>query len=318
MPLPMYADLVLGIDGGGSHTVVLLAERQTDGRVLGRGQVGPSNQQSIGEAAALQALEDGIHAAFAEANLPRGTVAAAALGLAGVDHPATAQLFLNWADRFQFATKTTIHNDAVILLAAGTPAGWGVAVVAGTGSIAFSRSPDGRFDRSGGWGYLLGDEGSAYALALAGMRAVCRAADGCALATKLTRAILAQMDLREPLEIINAVYLGAWDRARLAMLAPVVLTTAEEGDEVAVQIVKQQARELAQTTVAAARKLNLPLDRIPLALTGGAILNGRSYREQFLAELRTLGLRAEPVALVTEPALGAVRIARDLLGTSNH
>jgi N-acetylglucosamine kinase-like BadF-type ATPase len=186
-------------------------------------------------------------------------------------------------------------------------------VVAGTGSIAFARNREGRMARAGGWGYLLGDEGSAFGLALAGLRAVARANDGCAPPTTLTSMLLARMGLSEPLEMIDAVYRGGWDRARLATLAPLVREAADAGDAVASEIVAREARLLAETAVAAAQKVALPKNRLPLALTGGPILNGENYRELLLSAFTKLGYQAEPVALVHEPVVGALRMARELL-----
>ena len=103
-------------------------------------------------------------------------------------------------------------EDAALLLAAGTPDGWGVAVVAGTGSMAFARGTDGRTARAGGWGPLLGDEGSGYALALSGLRAAARAADGRAQATLLTDRLLAACGLSRPEDLVGIVYQGG-DRA---------------------------------------------------------------------------------------------------------
>ena len=122
------------------------------------------------------------------------------------------------------------------------------------------------------------------------------------------------MGLNEPLELIKAVYRGDWDRSRLATLAPVVLVAADQGDPVALALIQSEATELAKTTVAAARKLSLPLDRLPLAVTGGTILNGPTYRERFLTALRSLGLDPDPVTLVREPAEGAIRVARRAAG----
>ncbi|HLW67953.1 MAG TPA: BadF/BadG/BcrA/BcrD ATPase family protein [Gemmataceae bacterium] len=309
--MAQYPDLILGIDGGGSHTIAVLAERASNGRILGRGEAGPSNIQSVGDAA-LRALEEAIAGTFANTGRARGSVAAAVLGLAGVDHPDAVKVIRAWAERFGLADRLKVENDSVLLLAAGTPQGWGLAVVAGTGSIAFARNRDGRMERSGGWGYVLGDEGSAYSLGLGGLRAVARASDGSAPATILTRTLLARMNLREPLEMIEAVYRGDWDRARIATLAPLVGEAAESGDAVAAGIVALQARLLAETVVAAARKVELPRDRVPLALTGGPILNGQHYREHFLSALRKLDLNPDPVALVHDPVEGAIRIAREL------
>ncbi len=306
-------DLVIGIDGGGSHTVAFLAEREQTGVILSQGLAGPSNIQAVGEERAAKALDEAVSAAFAAARFERGPVAAAALGMAGADHPDSVAVIKEIARRLRLATTVEVVNDAVLLLEAGTPDGWGLAVIAGTGSIAFGRSKDGRFDRSGGWGYLLGDEGSAYALALAGTRAVARASDGCGDATVLTKTILAFMGLSEPLQMIDAVYRGTWDRAKLATIAPLVLSAAEEGDPIAVGIVEREATELARTTAAAARKLKLPPDRLPLAITGGVIVNSLRYRQRFLEALRADGINPEPVTPVFEPANGALRIARRLV-----
>lgn len=307
--------LVLGIDGGGSHTVAILAERRPGGAILGKGISGPSNIQAVGSERALLALEDSIARAFASAKKARGPVAAAVLGLAGADHDDAADIVRQWAHQYRLADSVQVGNDATLLLAAGTPDGWGIAVIAGTGSIAFARDREGNFDRSGGWGYLLGDEGSAYALALGAVKAVARHADGCGPATALTRKLLSHMGLQEPLQLIHAVYRGAWDRARLASLAPVVLEAAAAGDVVAQAIAEREAGELARTTAAAARKRSLPLDGLPLALTGGTLLDA-SYRQRFLDALAREGVRPQPVTMVEEPAIGAVRMARELLPTS--
>jgi len=125
--------------------------------------------------------------------------------------------------------------------------------------------------------------------------------------------VLEFMGLKNPLEMIHAVYRDSWERAKLATLAPIVLQLASAGDEIARGIVTREADELARTTAGAARKLDLLGARVPLALTGGAILNDEDYREIFLNCLRTHGVEPDPVALVDEPAIGAVRVARRLL-----
>src|SRR5258708_4442762 len=125
---PFHDDLVLGIDGGGSHTLAYLAARSLDGPVVGRGSSGPSNIQAVGEERAFAALDEAISRAFAEAGRPRGKVVAAALGLAGVDHAESAAVIRDWATRVNLADRLDIGNDATLLLAAGTPDGWGVAV----------------------------------------------------------------------------------------------------------------------------------------------------------------------------------------------
>ncbi|MCZ2342896.1 MAG: hypothetical protein LC104_14070 [Bacteroidales bacterium] len=303
-------DLVLGVDGGGTHTVAVLAQR-TSGRVLGRGAAGASNIQSAGEQSALRALEESIEQAFDQAGQPREPVAAACLGLAGVDRNEGLDVIQNWAARYELAGLVPVANDATLLLAAGTPEGWGVAVVAGTGSIAFTRTPTGQVDRCGGWGYLLGDEGSGYQIALAGLRAVCRAYDQCSPPTQLLTRILRHMGLPDgdgP-SLIPAVYRGKWDRTVLASLAPIVLEAAQDGDAIACAIVTEQAVALAKTTAVAAQKCGFPPGAVPLALTGGVILGSALFRRLYLHALVEAGFHAEPIQCVSEPCVGAVKVA---------
>jgi N-acetylmuramic acid 6-phosphate etherase len=298
---------LLGIDGGGSHTVALLAD--ANGSILGRGEAGPSNIQAVGVERGLAALDEAVTKAFAAAGRPRGPVASAWLGLAGADRPEDARLITDWATRVGLAARVEVSGDARLLLAAGTPAGWGVAVVAGTGSIAFGRSPDGRTSRAGGWGYLLGDEGSGYDLAVAALQAITRASDGRGPATALTERFLNHLGLRESSELVPAVYRGGRDRAALAALAPLVLASAEAGDAVADAIVEEGAWELAEAVVAAARPLELERGPLPLALAGGLLLESERYRGRLLHALEELEVQVEPVELVREPAAGAVGLA---------
>jgi N-acetylmuramic acid 6-phosphate etherase len=299
-------DLVIGVDGGGSSTVALVASQSA---ILGRGESGPSNLYAVGEARAFQALDEALAAAFVAAGRSRAKVRAAVLGLAGADRPADADIIHGWAERSGLAQHIEVINDAVLLLAAGTPDGWGVGLVAGTGSIAFSRAPDGRTARAGGWGHLLGDEGSGYGLALAGLRAAAQAADGRGPVTTLTDLFLHELGVSEPMDLIPAVYRGGRDRAALAALAPVVLEAGLQGDAIAREIVREAADQLARAVAAAATAVQLRLTDLPLAITGGTLLGSDNYRQTVLHALTKHGVRPDPVQMVHEPAEGGVRLA---------
>jgi N-acetylmuramic acid 6-phosphate etherase len=308
--------LVLGIDGGGTHTSALLADPTAAGdrRFLGRGSAGPSNLQTAGEERAFLALEEAVTRAFAAARMPRAAVEAACLGLAGAGRPADQAAIHRWAGRFRLAERVEVTTDAALLLAAGTPEGWGLALVAGTGSMAFGRTADGHEARSGGWGPLLGDEGSGYDLALAGLRAVARAADGRGLATALTGPVLDHLDVREPAGLIAKVHGESLGRPELAALAPLVLKVAQDGDAVAVRLVDRAADDLAAAVWAVAERLALAKDLVPLALAGALLLSSEELRRRMLDRLAARGLRISPVGLVQEPAEGAVRIAAQAAG----
>ncbi len=305
----MTIPLVLGIDGGGTNTVALLAAAAT-GEVIGRGTGGPSNIQAVGVESALAALDDAIDAAFRAANLGRCRVGAACLGLAGIDRDEGMDVIGAWAAWVGLSEHLQIANDATLLLAAGTPDGWGLAVIAGTGSIAFVKTPTGELGRCGGWGYLMGDEGSAYCIAVRGLRAACRAFDGVGPATVLAERFVGAMKLNGVPDLIPAVYRGTWDRAAIAGLAPHVLAASEMGDPVAVGIVRDEAVELARTAAGAVKSNGLPTADLPVALAGGVLTLNAPFRKLFLDALGECGIAPGAVSIVTEPALGAVVLAR--------
>ena len=304
---------VIGIDGGGTGTVALLADAVT-GAILGRGESGPSNIQGVGVEAALKSLDDAIDNAFEAAGIPRSTVSAVCLGLAGIDRQEGLDVIHGWAARVALADKVLVANDATLLLAAGTPDGWGLAVIAGTGSIAFVKTPSGELGRCGGWGYLMGDEGSAYRIAVQGLRAACRAFDRVDPPTALVDRFVTAMNLSEAPDLIPAVYRGTWDRAAIAGLAPLVLIAAEQGDAVAMQIVREEATELARTAAGAVKANGLLREQLPIALAGGVLTLSESYRRIFLSALADYGIVPGSMKLVTDPALGAVVLAQRATG----
>jgi N-acetylmuramic acid 6-phosphate etherase len=308
--------LLLGIDGGGTHTTGRLAKASPGaGRLwssLARSQSGPSNRQSVGDGRALAALEEVVATLFAQAGIARQPVAVACLGLAGADRPEDRDFIQDWSSRIGLAKRVIVANDAETLLAAGTPHGNGIALVAGTGSIAYGRAADGRTARAGGWGHLFGDEGSAYGIALAGLRAVARAADGRDGPTCLTEEFLKKLGLQRPQQLVPAIYGRGLDRASLAALAPLVLEAAP-GDRTAAQIVEHSASELVQAVAAVARKLWRMDKPFPFAIAGGLLVARKSYRGTVLDAIRSAGLAPDPVKVVDDPSEGALRLALNAL-----
>jgi N-acetylmuramic acid 6-phosphate etherase len=309
------AEFVLGIDGGGSKTVAWLSPVESvDEKVpIGRGEAGASNPQSVGWEVALENLEQAADAAFADAGMMPGTVESACVALAGGDRDDVRIRLQEWCQRRGLARHFLPTHDASPLLAAGTPDGTGIAIVSGTGSFAFGQSTDERIVRAGGWGYLFGDEGSGYSIALAGLRAAAKAFDGRGDATQLCDRFLQQLGLQKPDELINSIYSRSNDRRRLASLAETVCIAADDNDSVASEIIQNEVKELVQMTSAVARNLQFDDDRFPLALGGGVLIHSTSLRELFLDRLVDSGLHPEPAAVVTEPIAGAVILARSFL-----
>jgi N-acetylmuramic acid 6-phosphate etherase len=303
--------LLLGIDGGGTGTVALLARRNEHGAptILGRGEAGPANPQAVGFATAFRTIDEAVAAAFAAAGLERGEVGDACLALAGAGREGDRKQLQAWAESRKLARNFQQAHDAAAVLAEGTPDGWGVALIAGTGSLAFGRDRAGRTTRCGGWGYLFGDEGSAYWIALSALRCVAAAADGRGPETSLSPRLFTALAIDDPQQLVPAIYGRHLDRAALAALAPLVVQAAEAKDAVAVQIVTAATQHLAEIAASVAWRLGLSDRPFPLALAGGVVTGSAFVRDRVAQQLRDLRLTAEPIKLVLDPALGALRLA---------
>jgi N-acetylglucosamine kinase-like BadF-type ATPase len=313
--VPLRAHIV-GVDGGGSKTRALVADLK--GNLLGEGVAGPSNYQAVGRTAAYRAIDHAIQAATEGAGVT-GAPRAICLGLAGVGRPRDREVFHAWAVARYPNVPILVDNDSRLVLAAGTPEGWGIALIGGTGSIAYGRDPSGHIARAGGWGYIFGDEGSGYALGVAALRAIAQAADGRAAPTSLTDAVLAHWSLEHPQALIPRVYQGVEDgghsrewRLEIAELAVLVKRAAVTGDAVAQDIVREAGRALALLIAAVARNLTLT-PPIPCAFAGSVIVKGQAVYDALLSAAEDLELRLNPVTLVPDPAQGALRLARSLI-----
>lgn len=300
----------IGVDGGGSKTIALVAG--ADGAILGRGESGSSNYRAVGIESACTALDRALAEAFANAGLPPDpqSIQMACFGLAGVYRPKDEAPLQDWAGRKWPGMPSRFTSDARLVLAAGTPQDWGIGVICGTGSIVYGRSAQGQTERAGGWGYLLGDEGSGYDIGRSALRSVAKAADGRGPQTALTGIILNHWSLETPPDLIGYVYRPEVSKMDIAGLAVLVERAALHGDPVAQEILRQAGSELAATVKVVAGRLGLT-GPVPCALVGGVLVHGAVMPREFLSAAAGQGLNLSPVQPVTEPALGAIRLARE-------
>jgi N-acetylglucosamine kinase-like BadF-type ATPase len=311
-----HGPFVLGLDAGGTKTVCLLANA-TDGTILGRGVGGPGNIHAAGAARVAMALADAIGAAFAAAGVATetATVAAAAIGAAGAaraDDRAAVGLLLRGAIA---AGRYAVENDAAIALRAALPTGAGALLISGTGSIGYGRTAEGWEIRAGGWGYLLDDAGSAYAVGLAALTALLHAHDGRGPATALRGPLLENWELVAPEGIIARVYRQPPPRDEIAALAPLVLAAAREGDAVAAGIIAGAGEALGALAAATIRRLDAaPGTIVPLVTDGGFLRAGEAQLlPPLLGVVAAGGLRVAQRHATVEAAHGAVALARALL-----
>lgn len=302
------APCFLGIDGGGSKTLAVIVNAH--GHERGRGMAGSSNYAAVGVEQAIANLHEAAEQAarIAGCCLP---VKAAWLGLAGVDRPSDQALLL---PRLQpLADFIRLTNDAELLLSALDDA-VGVALVAGTGSIALGRDSHGAIARAGGWGHILGDEGSGYEIGRLALQAATRAADGRGAPTELLDRIMTHWHLERPDDMIGRVY-NDDDKAEIARLSSLVFLAAQARDRVARKIAQHAADELALAASTVCNALDFSGERVALALGGGLLLHEKTLRSQVLRHMR----RRQPlgqIAMVDQPALSAARAAINLASAS--
>jgi N-acetylglucosamine kinase-like BadF-type ATPase len=309
--------LVIGVDGGGTKTLVWLAESDADGREimpLGAGEAGASNPISVGWAAATGNIDLAIARAFEAAGMERRSVAAICLAHAGLGREKEQARMRRWVEQRMLAVEVLTTHDAAALLTAGTPAGQGIAVVSGTGSMAYGESADGKSARAGGWGYLLGDEGSGFWIAVEGLKAASRSLDGRGAPTALVERFQEALSAATPADLVRVFYERGEDRAEIAGLSRVVFDAAADGDDIADGIVTMAASELASLVEAVARQIGLEEGaRFPLGIAGGSLVHHEILRERLLETLCAGGAQPEPVTVVRTPVAGAVMLARKLV-----
>ena len=311
--------IFLGIDGGQTTTKSILADET--GRVLGTGAGGPTIHLKDEETRqhARQALYESIHAALREAGLPDSTeIESAFLGFTGVSGPETppARTYCELT-REQFRIKSVaIDHDARSALAGAIPSMIGVIVIAGTGSIAFGMNASGESARAGGWGYLLGDQGSAYEIGRQALIAVGEAADGIGPKTVLTSLILEALKIPDTAAITQAIYRDPVPKLRMAAMSAVVAQAAEAGDEVARKIFLEGGKRLGGMACAVVRKLQIAEAQLSFSAVGGVFQAGellwKPYRDFVLSQYPA----AKVVPPEFPPLVGALILAFKNSGAS--
>lgn len=307
-------DLVVGIDGGGTKTTALLADAA--GRILASAQGGGSNQNVVGQESAADALAYTMVECCKSAGVSAAGIRAAVFGLAGAGSPeersALAKLAAHRFGRDDL--KIMIETDARIALEGAFDGGAGIVAIAGTGSSVMTKDAGGNVRLFGGWGRLLGDEGSGTDLGREMIRRMLLACDARRAFGPLEERAAQETGLRTRDQILTAVYRG---NLVLPTLAPIVLRAAESGDADARTMLRAAADSLALYVGFAAEHADFTADP-GVVLIGGLVDAGKTYTEILEAAIRDRVPRARIQAPLHPPAEGAVRMACTLAGRSSQ
>jgi glucosamine kinase len=308
-PIP----LVVGIDGGGTRTRVLLAD--LDGTPLARVE-GPASALTPGdERSSADTMVALVQQALEEAGRTEARPASCIVGVAGGGQERSAQALWHALASSRFADDVSVVSDAEVALEDAFGDGAGVLLIAGTGSVAFARAPDGRLERCGGWGPVLGDEGSGAWLGRRAMSVITAAHDGREPETALLGAMLTALEL----ENIDALipWAASASPADFAAIAPIVAQVAAQGDVRATALITLTVEELVLHVRTLARRcFTDERATVPVACAGGMLGKGGLLRKRVEQRLKVAVPGASVRAENVDAARGAVKRARRLMGVA--
>lgn len=301
---------VLGLDGGGSRTVALIANEK--GRVLGRGESGPATQHTAGLARAAEAIRSATFQALDDAGLMVQALHAACFALVGADHTTDRQVMASVIASLGLKCPITLEHDATAALAGATGGRPGAIIISDTGAMAYGEDHTGQRARADGYGPIAGDSGSGYDVGRRAIRAALRHQDGRGPATLLTERIMRRFMLNHMTDILNLLHgdpapLGRQD---IAAIAPKVIQCAQEGDPVALELVRTAGEDLGTSALSVLRQLSWPAgERIPVAGLGSMFEAGSLLIDPIKQVLEANEPRAILVKPQQTPSYGAVLLA---------
>jgi N-acetylglucosamine kinase-like BadF-type ATPase len=291
--------LVLGVDGGATKTSCVLADEKFG--ILGVGLAGSSNYHVVGVEEAQKSVALAIKRAIPP-NLKKN-IDVCCFGMGGLNTKRDKKVISGFIKPLVAARKHIFVNDVVIAFYAATCGEPGIVIVAGTGSIAYGVNKEGKEGVAGGWGWLIGDEGSAFYIAKKALMSASKAYDGRGKPTSLVELFCNHLKISKFENIISKIYEEMKPRD-LASLAPLVTQAAQKGDEVAQKILEDAARELALTVKALSERLNMK-GRFTVGAAGGVFKSQPVWRF-FQSEVQKQVPGAELTKPLEYPVIGAL------------
>jgi len=299
----------IGVDGGASKTAAIVIDENGDPH--GRGLAGASNHLRVGIEEATRNIERSVNKALVEAGVAIRDIEYAYCGIAGSDHPVHRQRVIDSLRIFFPRGNFIVDTDARIALTGAVGFGAGIVVIAGTGSVAFGRNAAGEESRAGGWGPTLGDEGSGFWIAREGLSAIVRAHDNRGFATAMSDLLCNEYDMCSPDDLPRFVYATTTHADDIARYGKLVFEAAQNGDDVARDILARAGAELAECVLAVARKLHMTDTEFTVAYVGGAFHAGDLLLNPMRLRLNRDARGASLMPPREEPVLGAARMAME-------
>lgn len=304
-------EYVIGIDGGGTKTLLKIAEM--DGGLIAECSKGPSNINSISEEDVKDTLQTLIVEGTESIGLKLEDCQAICIGTAGADRESDRKIIEQIISE-KYNGKIIVVNDAEVALCGGTGKREGIILISGTGSICYGRTEDGKSSRSGGWGHIIGDEGSGYDIGIRGIKAALRSYDGRGKKSILEKMILERLKLSSCEDLISYVYRRGAGKKEIASLSVVVNEAYEKGDLEAKYIFNDCANELYLSVEAVVKNLEVEDKKMYLTTSGGIINNIEYLYSEFTNKINNNFKNLEVIEMKDDAASGAVLIALNKAG----
>ncbi len=297
---------VIGLDAGGTHTRSMIVAE--DGRIASAGDGGPANTNFVSVKSAERAVIDALSEALENSRVPVKKAV-----VAGPHLPSTTSDLIY---RLAGTREILFTDEFEINLAAGLEKtrGWGVVIAAGTGSFCKGRNEHCDEKSTGGWGPLIGDEGSGYDLTRMALTAAVKAFEGRAQKTEMVERIKQHLQVRDLRELKKRLYARSMKRHKLAAMAPLIFAAADNGDSVALNILHEAGQKLAGLAFPVLAELFGADDGFPVFLCGGILRRKSELSHTISAKLKKLRAGAN-ISIPRLPAVaGAVIMALDSVG----
>ncbi len=296
----------LGVDGGGTKTLAIIID--SGKKVVAEGMSGASNPVRIGIEKAVANISEAVSIASDRLSIVPERLAAGTFGLAGVRREDLRQRLTERLGETLKMTSISVVTDAEIALYGSVKDGPGLVVIAGSGSICLGKNAAGKTFSAGGWGPLAGDEGGAAGIAREALRAIARASDTRGASTLLTKYAMQYFRAAKPDDLVLAIYAPQVDNLKIAGFAKCVAGAAQEGDSIAIEIMKNAGKELGVAAVAVIKNLKLQNETFPIGKVG-SVFNAKSL---ITDELMKTVKKIAPRACLIEPELSPAEAAANL------
>jgi len=312
--LSMNNRLIIGMDGGGTKTRVMVKER-LDGEILFDQNFGMSNYNNIG-VEGLRPVFHEIYEALEKCFGERLQDAILVLGSAGVDRPKDVEIYLSALKESGFTCRLEVVNDAEIALVGGNGDRKDALMIAGTGSIVVGINSDGKIVRSGGWGGLISDEGSGFQIGRLAIAAVMQEYDKVISPTSFTDQLLTHFQLTSPEDFMDLLYLeNTLPVDKIASCTPIILEAWVKGDQAAHTIVEGELEKLVRLVEGISRQMGKATFRLSVA--GSLLTKSSAYLGGLKEKLSAVLPQVEISTPLHDPVFGAIIIGAQIQVNTN-